>query len=162
MLCTLKGVSPAVSHATYAAICADCLQEKLSVSTGGVGLYTPDPEGAPQVFYLGHVAPPSSFYKPARKVGVSYWMCCATSHAAHGQLLQPIADVGQQQLCLHVWHDAQTSPRCHATCCAANLHSCCVLPSSCTLPGMILLLLSCRQATWLLPLYLPPFWLPTP
>ena len=43
-------------------------QDKLGVSTGGVRLYTPDARGEPQVYYLGQVYPPSSFYKPARQV----------------------------------------------------------------------------------------------
>ncbi|WIA30033.1 hypothetical protein OEZ86_000128 [Tetradesmus obliquus] len=41
---------------------------ELHVSAGGVGLYTADPQGAPQVFYLGHVAAPSSFFIPEDKV----------------------------------------------------------------------------------------------
>lgn len=45
-----------------------CLQFELHVSAGGVGLYTADPKGAPQVFYLGHVAAPSSFFIPEDKV----------------------------------------------------------------------------------------------
>ncbi|WIA20821.1 hypothetical protein OEZ85_005176 [Tetradesmus obliquus] len=40
------------------------LQVALHVSAGGVGLYRADPAGAPQVFYLGHVAPPESFIIP--------------------------------------------------------------------------------------------------
>lgn len=39
-------------------------QDKLSVSTGGVALFTPDSQGAPQVFFLGQVANPTTFRKP--------------------------------------------------------------------------------------------------
>lgn len=68
----------AVCTLTKAAVTALWLlpcQDKLSVSTGGVGLYTPDPRGEPQVFYLGQVLPPSSFYKPAVRVGPVQSLC---------------------------------------------------------------------------------------
>jgi hypothetical protein len=41
------------------------LQSKLVVSSQGIGLYQPDPDGKPQVFYLGDVVPYRSLWFPS-------------------------------------------------------------------------------------------------
>jgi len=81
------------------------------VSTGGVGLYTPDPKGEPQVFYLGEVAPPSSFYMPEEQV---------RGTGAVGSCL--VAGVLEQEVWQHcpVPQCTTVTGCCRASCCAAQ------------------------------------------